>query len=159
MGESREPFVVERLGDEVLVYDVATDEAHCLSAEGAAAFDAACDDVSRRQVIRRMALAGAGAIASGALVKSIAAPSPAQAQSTVTCVGAPGGTCTAGETCCGTGGVKLCCDTAAPTCCANPSGAAACCGAGLTCCIAGAAATCCNLLSSTCDPTAGCVPT
>jgi hypothetical protein len=58
---------------------------------------------SRREVIGRLALAGVAATGAGALVKTIVAPSAAQAQSLGTaCTGSNDtqGTCNAGLTCC-----------------------------------------------------------
>jgi hypothetical protein len=81
----REAFIVQRLDEELLVYDTAADEVHCLSGNAVAEFEAAADEVSRRDVIRRMALAGAAAAGGAALVRSVIAPNPAQAQSTCVC--------------------------------------------------------------------------
>jgi hypothetical protein len=74
-------LIVERLGGELLVYDTERNEAHALAGAGAAEFLAASGDVSRREVLRKLALAGVAAAGTGPLVKSIVAPIPANAQS------------------------------------------------------------------------------
>jgi hypothetical protein len=74
-------LIVERLDGETLVYDTATSEAHRLDAAASARFDAAPNDVSRRQVLRKLAVVGAAAAGAGPLIKTIAVPTPAQAQS------------------------------------------------------------------------------
>jgi hypothetical protein len=129
--ESDKGLLVQRLDDELLVYDTASDEAHCLSGRGAAEFDAAADDVSRREAIRRLAFAGAAA-AGATLMTSIVAPTAAQAQSTA--CGTGGLVCTANQTCCGVAlGTPDCCNNGAEFCLSgllcNPCGAAgqACC--------------------------------
>jgi hypothetical protein len=153
-------FVVERLRDELLVYDTESDAAHCLNGAAANEFAAAPDDLSRREVLRQLALAGAAAAGTGALVKSIAAPTAAQAQSNP-CPGAINGTgsCAAGEVCCGTGQVTVCCPAPATTCCfAQSSGAAQCCLAGTICCVYAGGLACCDTeLGQACDATLGCV--
>jgi hypothetical protein len=151
-------LVVERLRDELLVYDTESGAAHCLNGEGAAAFNAAPNDLSRRQVLRKLALAGAAAAGTGALVKSIAAPTAAQAQSSVSCPGVIGGTnsCSAGQTCCGTGAIKVCC-IVGTFCCQGANGSASCCVAPATCCISTSQGTaCCDLETHTCNATTGC---
>jgi hypothetical protein len=140
-----DPLIVERLGDEVLVYDTETHEAHRLSGAAAAEFSAA-SEVSRREALRRLALAGAAAAGTAGLVRSIAAPTPAQAQSncTVTCL--PGDVCcgatccSAGAFCCAPGSQSPCCFVSATFCCpagsANGCGTAngGTCGIGVECC-------------------------
>jgi hypothetical protein len=110
-------LIVERLGDETLVYDTERNEAHALGGPGAAEFAAAPDEVSRRDVLRKLALAGAAAAGTGALVKTIVAPVAAQAQSPPlpNCGGL---TCTAIQTCCtfGAGAPSFECCTAGQTC-------------------------------------------
>jgi hypothetical protein len=77
--ETGDGLIVEVLGHETLVYDTARHEAHALSGRAAAEFAAASDDVSRREVLRKLALVGAAATA-GPFIRSIVAPTPAQAQ-------------------------------------------------------------------------------
>jgi hypothetical protein len=108
-------LMVEKLAGETLVYDTASDEAHCLDPMAAAEFESAPDDVSRREVLRKLALVGAAAAGAAPLIKTIAAPTPAQAQSPTSCAGAPGTTCPAGTTCC-VGMTAICC-AAGTTCC------------------------------------------
>jgi hypothetical protein len=120
-------LIVERLGDETLVYDATSNKAHRLDGAAAAAFAAASDDLSRREVIARFALAGAAASASGLLVKSIVAPSPAQAQSL--CGDGP---CLPSEVCCVD--TLECCGS--PTHCCPTGSATPCCLDG-NCCPAG----------------------
>jgi hypothetical protein len=125
-------LIVERLDDETLVYDTERNEAHALAGESAAEFLVAEDDVSRREVLRKLALAGAAAAGTGVLVKTIVAPTAAQAQSAVcnpAC--APGNfccqptantCCSAGASvCCFPGSATTCCSLAAPACCAAGS--------------------------------------
>jgi hypothetical protein len=90
-------FLIERLDGEALVYDTQTNEAHALKGAGLAEFEAAGDDVSRREVLRRLALAGAVAASGGALMRTIVTPTSAQAQSSPPC---GNGTCPTGTTCC-----------------------------------------------------------
>ncbi len=128
-----EGLVVERIENELLVYDRERDRAHCLNATAALVFGH-CDgrhtvaelatklsaetgravdedvvgravkrlsdahllvepvagrvgaDWSRRQVIRKMGIAGAGAAAALPIVKSIVAPTPARAQVQLSCL-------------------------------------------------------------------------
>lgn len=142
-GEGRQGsgLVVQRLDDELLVYDTASDEAHCLGPAAAAEFEAAADEVSRREVLRKMALAGAAAAGSAALVKTIVAPTPAMAQSTAcgtgtcplgtSCCSDPGvapACCIPGQTCCGPG-IGLCCTDATHICFGPPPGHCEPCGA------------------------------
>jgi hypothetical protein len=89
--------VVQRLDDELLVYDTAFNEAHCLDSTAAAEFAAAADDISRRQVIRRLALAGAATATAGSLLRTVVTPPAAQAQSA--CLGATV-PCTSDAQCC-----------------------------------------------------------
>src|SRR5438093_992144 len=89
-------LIVEHLDGEMLVYDTASDEAHCLDPVAAAEFEAASDDVSRREVLRRLAVVGAVAAGGAPLIKSIVAPAPATAQSAAVC--SPD--CQTGEHCC-----------------------------------------------------------
>jgi hypothetical protein len=106
-------LVVQRLQDELLVYDTSSNEAHVLAGALAAEFDAATDEVSRRDVIRRVAFAGATAAGGSALVKTIVAPAPALAQSCI-----PNDSpCTLSTQCCSLG---VCAQTATvgATCCA-----------------------------------------
>jgi hypothetical protein len=110
-GEDR--LVVQRLDGETLVYDRASDEAHLLQGAAAVEFEAAGDEVSRRQVLRRATLAGVAAASGGLLLKTIVAPIPAQAQSPIPCGGT---TCDpATQECCfipatsgGAGGTDVC---------------------------------------------------
>jgi hypothetical protein len=120
-------LIVEHLDGEMLVYDTERNEAHALNGVGAAEFAAAPDEVSRREVLRKLALAGAAAAGAGALVKTIVAPTAAQAQTGIACGAA---TCAAGQVCC-SAPTGLCC--AAGQCCSNifcdpicPSPASAC---------------------------------
>jgi hypothetical protein len=79
----QDDLIVERLDDEILVYDTATDEAHQLTPPAAAEFErlTGSDGVSRRDALRRVALVGAGAVVAAPVVKSIVAPTPAAAVS------------------------------------------------------------------------------
>jgi hypothetical protein len=129
-------LIVERLAGQTLVFDPASGEAHCLTGSGAQPFGAAPDDISRRQVLRHLALAGAAAAGGGALLRSIVSPTPAQAQSS-TCPGCSGinctaGNCTAGATCC-VGTPSACCPPSIPQCCLGTNGTAFCCLANQTC--------------------------
>jgi hypothetical protein len=120
------------LDGETLVYDTERNEAHALTGAGAAEFLAAADDVSRRQVLRKLALAGVAAAGTGALVKTIVAPTAAQAQSA--CGSGPA--CTGGTTCCAPVSSSCCItDITGFGCC--PAGSAADCGfsSGLQCLI------------------------
>jgi hypothetical protein len=125
-----ERLIVERLDGETLVYDTERNEAHALSGAGAAEFLAAADDVSRREVLRKLALAGVAAAGTGALVKTIIAPSAAQAQSPA-CDPA----CTQGIPCCN----GVCCGM--PCCSPTSQTPGACCPT-FPCCNAGAVNTC-----------------
>jgi hypothetical protein len=78
-------LIVERLDGETLVYDPGSHEAHALSGAGAAEFLAAEDEVSRRGVLRKLALAGAAAAGTAPLIKSIVAPAPAHSGSNCAC--------------------------------------------------------------------------
>jgi hypothetical protein len=109
---AEEGLIVQRLDDELLVYDTASDEVHCLSGGAAAEFETAADDVSRREVIRTLALAGAAVAGVSPVIRSIAAPTPAQAQST-SCGSL---TCTASEFCCSANGTFACCQKAVELC-------------------------------------------
>jgi hypothetical protein len=129
-------LISERLGDELLVYDLASDEAHRLEGAAAAQFRAAADDLSRREVLRRFTLAGAATMSAGSLLTSIVAPAPAQAQSGL-CVGG----CGKGEQCCTTGSAPHC-EPGNATCCGN----GACTGSN-QCCPNGA---CCPSLAACC---------
>jgi hypothetical protein len=147
-----EGLVVERLRDEVLVYDLEHDEVHHLNPTAAAIFDLAdgqttldglaarvtrrigqpvgtglVDETlaelaakrlleagpypdagdSRREVIRKAALVGAGAAAAAPAIKSIVAPTPAQAQSQG-CIpeGQPCDPANNGEDCCDPAGTS-----------------------------------------------------
>jgi hypothetical protein len=93
--ETEDGLVVEHLIDQTLVYDRAANEAHLLQGSAAAEFAAAGDDLSRREVLRKLALAGAAAAGTGALVRTIVAPTPADAQ---TCTNP--GTCQVNSNCC-----------------------------------------------------------
>jgi hypothetical protein len=123
-GADRNGLEVQWLGDEALVYDTTTDEAHLLQGAAALEFETADDDVSRRQVLRSAAFAGAALTSGGLLVKTIVAPRPAQAQSTIPC-GLQGETCsTATQQCCpgvgtsGSSSIPFCCPLA-QECCGN----------------------------------------
>jgi hypothetical protein len=147
-------LVVERLEDELLVYDVEANQAHRLAGEGAAAFDAAADDFSRRQVLRKLALAGAAAA-----MTTIVAPSPAQAQSPVcappcgqglTCAQCPGGQpiCIVGTaTCCGSVpcSIGFSCMTCGGADVCGIAGVSYCCGT----------TSCFNAINSCCNGTCG----
>jgi hypothetical protein len=119
-----EGLVIERLGDEMLVYDLEREEAHNLNPVATAVFEC-CDGatsvtglvqrasdrlgqevttetvsqavhelaakllladplpvvaVSRREVVRRAALAGVGVAGAATMIQSIVAPTPAHAQ-------------------------------------------------------------------------------
>jgi hypothetical protein len=114
-------LIVQRLEGELLVYDPASDQAHCLGGGAAAEFEAAADDFSRREVIRNMALAAAAVAGGSALVRTVIVPAPAQAQS----IGAAFGLCRASSSfpcdanldCCG----GICCP--AGHCCADATSA------------------------------------
>jgi hypothetical protein len=153
MGGPGERLIVERLGDETLVFDMESNEAHALSGAGAAEFLAADDEVSRRQVLGKLALAGAAASGAGALVRTIVAPSAAHAQSGVPC---GVNFCPPSMTCCGITCIPLstiCCNGTACQngfiCCGNTCTLpTACCGGttqcpGGICC--GAANICCPI--------------
>jgi hypothetical protein len=128
-------LIVEHLNGETLVYDTESNEAHALSGAGAAEFLAVEDEVSRREVLRKLALAGVAAAGTGAFVKTIVAPTAAQAQSLV-CTPA----CVPGAVCCQPG-ANACCTLGAYICC--PAGSAVtCCGIGSLCCPAGSAHGC-----------------
>ena len=129
-------LIVERLGDETLVYDTDTDEAHALSPVASSVLDH-CDGqrtiavvaaqlelpqptvvealaqleecglvegtsgdagVSRRDAMRRVAVIGAAAAAGAPLVKSIVAPTPAQAIASCMSTGSTG--CSSDIQCC-----------------------------------------------------------
>jgi hypothetical protein len=113
-------LIVEHLDGETLVYDTDSNEAHALSGVGAAEFLAAEDEVSRREVLRKLALAGAAAAGTGALVRTIVAPAPAQAQS---CLPDGNATCTHNVQCCSgcccTDGFSAVC-ASGPACVALP---------------------------------------
>jgi hypothetical protein len=121
-------LIVEHLDDETLVYDTDRNEAHALSGAVAAAFLAAEDEVSRREVLRKLALTGAAVAGTGALVRTVIAPTPAQAQSPVQCGAVM---CQAGAQCCTTGPQPFC---------AVPTGT--CCGSAV--CLPGIAGPCCQ---------------
>jgi hypothetical protein len=145
MAEGPDPLIVARLDGEVLVYDTELSEAHALRGAGAAEFAAAPDDVSRREVLRKMALAGAAAAGGTALVKTIVAPTAAQAQSNAVCspscpsthhccAGSPNICVLNSQACCGFGGFCPAGDVCCPgtTSCGLDIGAA--CGGGAQCC-------------------------
>jgi hypothetical protein len=104
-GREREALIVERLGGEMLVYDTKSDEAYCLGGAAAVEFRAAPTDLSRRAVIRKLAVMGGAIAASSGVVTTIIAPTPAQAQS---CVPANGACVTLAQ-CCDLGPLTLCC--------------------------------------------------
>jgi hypothetical protein len=145
VGSARGELIVEHLGPELLVFDTQTNEAHRLDGYAAAEFQAG-DDVSRREVLRRLALAGAAATGGAALVTTIVAPSPAQAQST-TCVPACSGK---GFQCCTTGSAPHC-ENGSCTCCGDN-----CCAANTVCCASGA---CCSSLAQCCTNPPCCMGT
>jgi hypothetical protein len=116
VAEGPERLIVEHLDGEVLVYDTERNEAHALSGSGAAEFAAAPDDVSRREVLGKMTLAGAAAAGSMALVKTIVAPTPAHAQSAVC-----GATCFSAAACAGNVGCTCCCVGISAIVCASTS--------------------------------------
>jgi hypothetical protein len=134
MSESPPPasLITEELGDELLVYDTATAEAHRLDGAAADRFRLAADELSRREVLSRLALAGAGTV----LATTIAVPEPAAAQSTA-CVPA----CGKGLKCCTTGSTPHC-EPQGAICCGNLG-----CLNNTVCCPSGAccpAAQCCT---------------
>jgi hypothetical protein len=112
-------LIVERLEGELLVYDVASDEGHRLDPAAAAEFEMARDDVSRREVIRRLTFAGAAAATGAPLVRTIISPTPASAQSpgcSPACTPQTEQCCAATATCCST--FQMCCPPGtATTCC------------------------------------------
>jgi hypothetical protein len=113
----------------LLVYDAERNEAHALTGSGAAEFAAASDDVSRREVLRRLALAGAAAAGGGALLRTVVAPSPADAQSApCACPGAPSGVCAANQGCLNS--TCLNCDVIVTQTCNFNNGCVCCKGAG-----------------------------
>jgi hypothetical protein len=125
---NEERLIVQRLDDELLVYDTASDEAHCLSGGAAAEFASAPDEVSRREVIRKLALGGAALTIP--LVMSIKVP-PASAQASATCQ-AGGNACTTSAQCtsgcCCQALINICISGTAPgqtpaQCCASLPGA------------------------------------
>jgi hypothetical protein len=128
-------LIVEQLEGETLVYDTASDEAHTLSGAGAVEFLAAKNEVSRRDVLRQLALAGAAAAGTAPLMRSIVAPAAAQAQSPLLC---NNGMCPGGLVCCGN---TVCVDTL--SCCSNGTSCspAQCCNN-----------VCCNNNGETCCP-------
>jgi hypothetical protein len=130
----REDLIVEFLDSEALVYDGEDHGAHLLRGEAVEEFAAARDDLSRREILRRSALAGV--TATGAiLVQTIVSPTPAQAQSGLPCLGAPGDTCPPSTTCCTNvaTGIAVCC-AAGQTCCQfSTSSTPTCCTAGQVC--------------------------
>jgi hypothetical protein len=119
-------LIVQRLDDELLVYDTASNEAHVLGGAVAVEFERATDEVSRREVIRRLALAGAAAAGTTALVRSIVAPTAANAQSGCVC---GNGTCPP-NTGCDSQTSCLICDITSPAVCGNALGCVCCNGAG-----------------------------
>jgi hypothetical protein len=152
-------LIVEHLDGETLVYDTEQNQAHALSGSVAAEFVAAGDDVSRRAVLRKFALLGAAAVAAGPLVKTIAAPTAAEAQSTCTLPGTCPNCCF-GQTACFQGMACVACATAGNAC---QGGSATCCGdalgdPGKACCNIGAGGngTCCPV-GQICDQTGQCV--
>jgi hypothetical protein len=96
---AEEGLIVQRLDDELLVYDTASNEAHCLTGAVADEFEAS-DEVSRREVLRKVALASVAAVGGAPLVKTIAIPRPAHAQSG-TCSGINGHCATQADCCTG----------------------------------------------------------
>jgi hypothetical protein len=180
MAEGPERLIVEHLDDETLVYDTERHEAHTLSGAGAAEFLAAEDEISRRQVLRKLALAGAAAAGTGALVRTIVAPTPTMAQSLGQpcgvggvcnpglicfggfCVADCNPACAVGEQCCHTGGGPFCAPSS-NTCCANTScdgltqfccDNQTCCSNGVPCCgsICCTTPQCCNGNTVCCGP-------
>jgi hypothetical protein len=123
MGEGPDRLIVEHLEGEVLVYDPATHEAHSLGGSAATEFAAAGSDVSRREVLRKLALAGAVAAGGTALFETVLAPTPAHAQSAV-CQTTNG--CSAANQC----PSGCCCQVGASAACVDPAVAnpTVCCG-------------------------------
>jgi hypothetical protein len=145
MAQGPERLIVERLNGEVLVYDTERSEAHALSGAGAVEFAAATDDVSRREVLRKLVLAGVGGAGAGALVKTVVAPTAAHAQS-ANCGTL---TCTASQSCCGNGvGFAFDCCNVVNEVCAGGLGCVPCGVAGLACCFG---ATCSVPAGECCD--------
>jgi hypothetical protein len=100
-------LLVERVGDELLVYDTESDEAHQLAPQAATSFErAAATGMSRRDALRRAAIVGA--VAGVPLVKSIVAPTPAAAGTFAVACREAGESCTASTQCCG---VNVCLGT------------------------------------------------
>jgi hypothetical protein len=151
---------VERMGDETLVYDSDNDRAHLLSGLGADAFRRASDDVSRREVLRRLTIASAAASGAAPLLKSIAVPTAAQAQSNP-CPGATNGACATSQFCCGLGTTKVCCASASECCGNNDGSSAFCCTLPTICCVTvSGTAQCCDTSPGSgmvCDNAAGCI--
>jgi hypothetical protein len=104
-------LIVEQLDGETLVYDTERHEAHALSGSVASEFAAAPDDVSRREVIRKLTLVGAAAAGAAPFIRTIVAPAPASAQS---CLASGTLSCNNGECCTG-----CCCTTPTFTFCAS----------------------------------------
>jgi hypothetical protein len=113
-------LIVEWLGAEALVYDPDSQRGHVLNGPAAAALRAAPDEISRRQVLRKAAAAGVTAAGAAAVMRTIVAPTPAQAQSLGNDCGA-NGACGTPLTCCGASGGSstsgICC--VAGQCCSN----------------------------------------
>jgi hypothetical protein len=143
-------LIVERLDDETLVYDTERNEAHALAGESAAEFLVAEDDVSRREVLRKLALAGAAAAGTGVLVKTIVAPTAAQAQSP-----ACNPACGVGGLCCQPT-ANVCCSVSSPVCCAPGSTTSCCSFAAPTCCPTGSTNSCAELLIGACSSNLQC---
>jgi hypothetical protein len=135
-------LIVEHLDDETLVYDTTSNEAHALAGAGASEFLAATGEVSRRQILRKLALAGA-AVGAASLAKTVSVPAPAWAQSGTPCGNT---TCAAGDVCC----FGFACRPPGTTCCPSQSTT---CGPGTFCCQkAGSDYVCCNDGQHCCGP-------
>jgi hypothetical protein len=141
-------LIVEHLEGETLVYDKASDQAHVLSGDLATEFSAALDEVSRRQVLRKLALAGAAAAGAGTLAKTIVAPTAAQAQSTCNpACGPTSGCCLPHNACCDVISAQICCQAGAAT---------ACCPQLTVCCPSGSANACALFNPGACNVNGNC---
>jgi hypothetical protein len=164
-----EGLVVDRVGDELLVYDLERDKAHCLNESAALVFEH-CDgersvgelaehlsarlgvavdeqvvwralqrlgdehlladpfsppsgtQLSRRQVLQRIGVAGAAAGLALPAVKSIVVPTAAQAQAVTppACACSVGSECGAGGTCTCPPACSCCCEIAGQRGCLEP---------------------------------------
>ena len=90
----RDDLEIQRMGDELVIYDLRSNEAHALDALAADVFDLADGSVhslrdadlvlgglTRRDALRRAAAVGAVSLVGAGMLKSVLAPVPAAAQS------------------------------------------------------------------------------